>query len=750
AVHVSMVDWVEPATWRPDGAVLNTFANPIDGQMDGIHAIRELVGADACSLITATDGGNGYGGIAYIGNGVDAGLAFNQLVWSSLGGLILAHEFGHNLGCHHAAGDNGASPKNCDLWEPATAQCCAPDVTAGPDVPEPSFNYGWRWVNPLSVPSCVRTVMAYSESGGSYVPQVPHYSNPDTLYLGTPTGSPEDAPDGRWADNALQIRLTMPGTTTFECEIPAQAAESGRLVAAGLGDADFFGSALASNGFFLAAGAEGHNVAAQDAGSVMLFADPVEGPDEDTAGWIQIGKLTPSDLAEGDLFGHSVAMWEDLMVVGAPYTHRIVRDPDTGEVLEDHPLAGAASVWMGDGEGRYCRMQVLQPDALADYDLFGSSVAVAGDLIAVGAPRREASSGSGANHGAVWVYRRVGDAWEIETVLEGTDGLAWPPKGPSGTGGRFGFSLSASVQEDDRDVVLLIGAPHEMFGYGKVHPYLYRSEGGTWTEVEGAVVNGTFSFGYFGTSVAIFGDDAIVGAPGANSGKGAGVAYRVNFVNLVSADVLEYQNAEDDFAGTSVAINATFAAIGVPGRDRAVQLGGDTIVLEDVGAAAVFSRQPGEDSWTVRQEIQPLDLRAGDAFGSSAAVVGNRLFIGAPEADDAALLSGAVYALDITEIEDCNGNGLDDSLDIIENPDLDHNLNGVLDECELGDCTADLNLDGLVDGADLGLLFMYWGACAAGEPGCPGDIVPDGIVDGVDLGFFCSSWGLTCPDRPAP
>ncbi len=733
-VLVSMVEFDEYGD-----SFLGRFAGTDDGDMDSIHMIRDEVGADACTLISLGDGGGGYCGVAYFGNGNTPGWAFNSVVWGCTGGLMFAHEFGHNLGCCHASGDGVGCGEvtDCTLWQPEWAGCCMPDAS-GPGTPFPSFNHGWRFVVENEAPACVCTVMAYGKTIGAGSQRIPYFSNPDVEFNGVPTGSPEDSEDQRWADNAAVIRVTMPGTAQYRCERVSGAAESGRLVAAGLGDADFFGSALASNGFFLAAGAEGHNVAAQDAGSVMLFADPVEGPDEDSAGWIQIGKLTPSDLAEGDLFGHSVAMWEDLMVVGAPYTHRIVRDPVTDEILEDHPLAGAASIWIGDGEGRYCRAQVLQPEELADYDLFGSSVAVAGDLVAIGAPRREAESGTGANHGAVWIYRRVGDVWEIETMLEGTDGLAWPPGGPSGTGGRFGSSLAASVQDDPRDVVLLIGAPREQFNYGRVHPYLYRNDGGAWTEVPGTVVTGSYLFGHFGTSVAIFGGDAIVGAPGANLGKGAGVAYRVNFVNLVNAGVLEYQNAEGDLAGTSVAINATFAAIGVPGRDRHVQLDGEAIVLEDVGAATVFSRQPGDNSWAVRQEVKPLDLRAGDAFGSSAAVVGNRLFIGASEADDAALLSGAVYVIDMPEVQDCNENGVDDMRDILVNPELDENANGVPDECEVDYCPADLDSDGVVGPPDLGILLGLWTTDGLPEGA---DLDGDGIVKASDLGLLIGAWG---------
>lgn len=50
---------------------------------------------------------------------------------------------------------------------------------------------------------------------------------------------------------------------------------------------------------------------------------------------------------------------------------------------------------------------------------------------------------------------------------------------------------------------------------------------------------------------------------------------------------------------------------------------------------------------------------------------------------------------------------------------------------------ADLNGDGVVDGADLGILLGSWGPC----PGCEADLNGDGVVDGADLGMLLGNWG---------
>ncbi|HMP36603.1 MAG TPA: hypothetical protein PKC43_04070 [Phycisphaerales bacterium] len=55
---------------------------------------------------------------------------------------------------------------------------------------------------------------------------------------------------------------------------------------------------------------------------------------------------------------------------------------------------------------------------------------------------------------------------------------------------------------------------------------------------------------------------------------------------------------------------------------------------------------------------------------------------------------------------------------------------------------GDLDGDGDVDGADLGVLLGSWGACPPSRPsGCPGDLDGNGSVDGADLGLLLAGWG---------
>jgi hypothetical protein len=84
---------------------------------------------------------------------------------------------------------------------------------------------------------------------------------------------------------------------------------------------------------------------------------------------------------------------------------------------------------------------------------------------------------------------------------------------------------------------------------------------------------------------------------------------------------------------------------------------------------------------------------------------------------------------------DCDSDGIVDYGQILRGERPDANTNGVPDGCE---CLADLNGDGVVQGADLGLMLAAWGSVPAGVAA---DINRDGAVDGNDLGLMLAGWG---------
>lgn len=156
---------------------LNNLTIKRDGEMDQIHELRDLFGADVvvlaaepnvdvCGLGWVTGGGNGLGANDDI-------WAFNVVsaeCLTAFSGLTLAHEVGHNFGLNHNAEDRGGGNGAY------------------------SFSFGYR------LPGAFRTVMAYrcDDDGLASCPQVPLFSSPGLSHEGQAAGTSE-------ADNARSL-----------------------------------------------------------------------------------------------------------------------------------------------------------------------------------------------------------------------------------------------------------------------------------------------------------------------------------------------------------------------------------------------------------------------------------------------------------------------------------------------------------------------------------------------------------------
>ena len=83
---------------------------------------------------------------------------------------------------------------------------------------------------------------------------------------------------------------------------------------------------------------------------------------------------------------------------------------------------------------------------------------------------------------------------------------------------------------------------------------------------------------------------------------------------------------------------------------------------------------------------------------------------------------------------DCNGNGVADSVDII-NGAMDWDVDGTPDACEYD--AGDLNLNGVIDSQDMSILLGWWGIA---NP-LVADLNKDGKVDGIDMGMMLGRYG---------
>lgn len=163
----------------------------------------------------------------------------------------------------------------------------------------------------------------------------------------------------------------------------------------GLAQAEF-GLAVAVDGDVAAIGAPHDN----RIGAVYVFRK-IAGT------WVEEQKLVSSDASPTDWFGTSVDIQRDRVVVGA------------ADSVANGKVAGSAYVFQFDGS-RWTELQKISASDGASGDLFGISVALDGDRIVVGA---EGSAGQSVSEGAAYVFRLQG-TWIEEQKLQGSHSVA--------------------------------------------------------------------------------------------------------------------------------------------------------------------------------------------------------------------------------------------------------------------------------------------------------------------------------------
>ncbi|MEM6554619.1 MAG: FG-GAP repeat protein [Pseudomonadota bacterium] len=188
--------------------------------------------------------------------------------------------------------------------------------------------------------------------------------------------------------------------------------QEAKLIASDGAAGDVFGISVSVSGERILVGADLHDEIAEDAGAAYMFVR-TEG------GWVEQAKLTAADGAKTDLFGVRVALSGETALISAR------RDDDPTMGVD----AGSAYVFV-QRDGMWIEQaKLIAPDGSAD-DRFARSVALFGDTALIGAMFTD---DSGENSGSAYLFSRTGDSWTPVTKLLASDG---------GTDDLFGWSIA--------------------------------------------------------------------------------------------------------------------------------------------------------------------------------------------------------------------------------------------------------------------------------------------------------------------
>jgi len=419
-------------------------------------------------------------------------------------------------------------------------------------------------------------------------------------------------------------------------------------------------------------------------------------------------KVVAADGDSGDIFGHAVAISGDRAIAGAPLDEALGFN------------SGAAYIFRNEG-GAWVQEQKLLAFDGATQEYYGWDVAISGSTAVVANPRKSGG------RGALYVYTRSGAVWSLQQkittsdaaaddelgsaiAIEGDTIIAGAPGDDTGTGAVYVFTRTAGVWSQAAKVVapdaaifdnfgnavalsgdsVVIGAYNDEDTIGAV--YFFTGAGAAWS-FEAKFTDGVGDYEvYFGSSVAIDGDTALVGENFRDVLTGVVHVYvRSGSVWSKQATLAASDGAKEDEFGFSVALDGDTAIIGALRDDDAGSNAGCVFVFHRTGS-----------TWSQQAKFVPANTNNAGNFGHDVVIEGQLVVASAPRADDVGTDSGSVSMISLTS------------------------------------CIADITADQVVDGADLSAMLAAWGSS-----GSVADIEFNGTVDGGDLASLLAAWGPT-------
>jgi hypothetical protein len=286
-----------------------------------------------------------------------------------------------------------------------------------------------------------------------------------------------------------------------------------------------FGVSVAISGSTVVVGAPDEKVSGlAEAGHAYLF--------NAATGALKLKLHTPN-AQKGGGFGDSVAITGSTVVVGAP-----------GENASGQYEAGDAYKFNANTGSR---ISTLVSSDAQTYGGFGSSVAISGSTVVVGAPGEMTDADADAGNAYIFNAKTPGIVSAISSP------------NPQVVG-EFGYSVAI------RGAVVYVGAPREGVSGLVDAGHLYTFNATTGSVISTLTSPNAQMEGYFGYSVAITGKSIVVGAPEETvlGDLEAGRAYTFNASGGLVSTLISTNSQAYGLFGLSVAIGGTTIAVGAP------------------------------------------------------------------------------------------------------------------------------------------------------------------------------------------
>jgi hypothetical protein len=346
---------------------------------------------------------------------------------------------------------------------------------------------------------------------------------------------------------------------------------------------DTFGSSIALDGSYLLVGAPRSNT--DKNGSVYLLKIAETNTTE-------IAKLSPDEDTNASNYGYKVALDGDYIYITAP-------EYDTSTVVN----SGAVYVYKKDSNNQVNYLTTLLIDDANEGDRLGSSIAVEGDYVVVGASVDDAP---GANSGSVYIYKKdANDTFTNIAVLTASDAKDYDYFGTSVDINNGYIVVSALGKDIDSDNAYSGGA------------YLFKNDGSdNFVELDILAPETLQGNDYFGYDVAIEDGFIVVGAKQFSSDNGKAYLYQIENDKAVEKQTLLSGDSIDGF-GYSVDMDGDYIFVGSLYSD----------------ATYLFELNKNDANATLIQTPKGEDTHWYEQYGCAVAIDTDHLIVGANYSD---------------------------------------------------------------------------------------------------------------------
>ena len=460
-------------------------------------------------------------------------------------------------------------------------------------------------------------------------------------------------------DARARYPLTIDPTFTQQAFLKASNAE----------DNDRFGSSVAISGDTAVIGAilEDSNVIDDPANNSGFSTGAAYVFVRDETTWSEQAYLKAENADDSDELGNAVAISGDTIAIAVVNEDSSATG---GSADNSVPNSGAVLIFVRDGT-TWSQQAFLKASQAGNSDQFGASLALSGDRLVVGADQESSSATGGESNndanlaGAAYVFERNGETWSQQAFLKANNAARFDRFGSSVA--ISGDTIVIGARDEESSAT---GGSDDNSEFDSGAAYVFVLDGTTWTQQAFLKADNAGADDEFGGSVAISGDTIVVGASledsefggNDNSASNAGAAYVFvrNGITWSQQAMLKGDNTEgNDRFGTSVAISEGLIVVGADREDGSLIGGGYDNTVSSSGAVYLFRRSG--TTWNQRQYLKASNAESNDNFGGAVAVSEGTLIVGAIREDSNAIdnpanndesAAGAAYIFQLPESPD--------------------------------------------------------------------------------------------------